>query len=100
MATTTDVFRAAIRRRAICMDIGGFRPPDDPMTSWFGRVGFALPGEEWPSSDGRPIHALWQINVADIDPVGDFLGTMAAASDFPRVRVSGRYDAEGKLDVG
>lgn len=33
-----EAFRKKIVRRAIEMQIGGFRPPDDPRTSWFGRV--------------------------------------------------------------
>jgi len=64
MATTVDEYRAKIRRRAIQFEIGGFRPPDDPRSSWFGQVGFALPGETWPTTDGRPMFALCQLNLA------------------------------------
>ena len=66
MATALDQFRSAIRRRAICLEIGGIRPPDNPIASWFGRVGFALPEETWPYSDGKPMHALCQINLTDL----------------------------------
>lgn len=67
-STTSAIeeFRARIRRRAICMEIGGFRPPESPRTSWFGRVGFALPGESWPCSDGKPMHALCQVNLTEL----------------------------------
>ncbi len=53
-------------RRAIQLEIGGFRPPDDPDASWFGRVNLAAPGEAWPLTDGEPMHALCQINVSDM----------------------------------
>ena len=66
MPAALDEFRSAIRRRAICLELGGFRPPENPRTSWFGRVGFALPGETWPRSDGKPMHALCQINLTEL----------------------------------
>ena len=66
MLTSLDQFRLSIRRRAIVMEIGGFRPPEDPLASWFGRVGFALSGEAWPCTDGRPMHALCQINLTQL----------------------------------
>ena len=43
--------------RAIVMDIGSFRPSDDPMASWFGRVSYCLPAESWPFQEGQPMHA-------------------------------------------
>ncbi|MEW6304320.1 MAG: DUF1963 domain-containing protein [Verrucomicrobiota bacterium] len=52
-----------LRRRAIVLEIGGFRPPESRAASWFGRVNFALPGESWPMTDGKPMHALCQINL-------------------------------------
>jgi hypothetical protein len=58
--------RSAIRRKAIVLEVGGFRPSDDPRASWFGRVRLGRPGEEWPRSGGAPMHALGQINLADL----------------------------------
>lgn len=66
MSKAVDEFRAAIRRRAIRLEIGGFRPPSNPLTSWFGRVSFALPSESWPCMDGKPMHALCQINLTEL----------------------------------
>jgi uncharacterized protein YwqG len=63
---TVNEFREKIKRRAIVMDIGGFRPPDNPMASWFGKVNVCLRGEGWPMQDGKPMHALAQINVDDL----------------------------------
>ena len=66
MSTAVDEFRSTIRRRAICMEIVGFRAPENPRTSWFGHVGFALPGEAWPCTEGKPMHALCQINLTEL----------------------------------
>lgn len=58
--------KANLSRPAIVMDIGGFRPPEDPMTSWFGKVLMALPEENWPTTNGQPMHALCQINLMEL----------------------------------
>ena len=57
---------ARLRRRAIRMEIGGFRPPEGPGGSWFGRVNLALPGEEWPTHDGKPMYALAQVDLTQL----------------------------------
>jgi uncharacterized protein YwqG len=87
-------FRNAIRRRAIVMDVGGFRPPEDPLTSWFGRVSFALPGEPWPHAGTRPMHALCQIVLRDLPFVPPRLDDMAMlcvfiADDLPTNQPNG-----------
>jgi uncharacterized protein YwqG len=66
MTAAADEFRTTIQRRAICLEIGGFRNPDSPATSWFGHVAFALPGEFWPCMDRKPMHALCQINLTEL----------------------------------
>jgi uncharacterized protein YwqG len=58
--------RASLRKRAIVLEVGGFCPPDNPLASWFGRVAVARRGEEWPKMNGAPMHALCQINLADL----------------------------------
>jgi len=62
----TRVLRSAIERRAIVMEVGGFRPPSDPAASWFGRVCLALPGEHWPESQGKPMLPLCQVNLVQL----------------------------------
>jgi len=59
-------FGNRIVRKAIILDIGGFKPPENPMSSWFGKVAFCSNGEEWPLFDGEQMHALAQINLADL----------------------------------
>ncbi|HUB65895.1 MAG TPA: DUF1963 domain-containing protein [Candidatus Methylacidiphilales bacterium] len=61
-----DSFRQKAKRRAIVMEIGGFRPPENPQASWFGRVAFGLPGEGWPvTGDSQPMIPLAQINLTE-----------------------------------
>jgi len=39
----------SLLRKASVAQVGGFRPPDDPLASWFGDVLVCKEGEEWPS---------------------------------------------------
>jgi hypothetical protein len=53
--------------RPTCVaQVGGFRPSQDPLASWFGRVRVALPGEGWPTTDGAPMLALTQFNLHEL----------------------------------
>jgi hypothetical protein len=64
---TLDEIRAQLRRRAIRMNLGGIRPPESPLASWFGKVLVALPGENWPAGEkGQPMHAICQINLTEL----------------------------------
>jgi hypothetical protein len=53
-------------RPACIAELGGFRPPEDPLASWFGQVRVARPGEGWPTTSGAPMLAVAQINLADL----------------------------------
>lgn len=48
------------------MQIGGFRPTTSLAASWFGRVALGAPGESWPTTDGKPMLALCQINLTEL----------------------------------
>ena len=50
-----EEIRNQLRRTAVLMEIGGFPPPGDPKTSWFGRVHWAGAGESWPTTGGKPM---------------------------------------------
>ena len=66
-AGTAGPFRETIKRRAIVMEIGGFRPPENPQASWFGKVAFGLPDEAWPMIDEEtPMIPLAQINLTEL----------------------------------
>ena len=66
-ADTDGPFRETIKRRAIVMEIGGFRPSTDLKASWFGKVAFGLPDEEWPMiNDATPMVPLAQINLTEL----------------------------------
>jgi hypothetical protein len=60
-------------RKASVARIGGFRPPDDPSTSWFGGRGVGLPGEQLPRYKGREMFPLLQVNVDELPHVPDAL---------------------------
>jgi hypothetical protein len=53
-------------RPACVAQVGGFRPPQDPLASWLGRVQVALPGEGWPTTNGAPVLALAQFNLHEL----------------------------------
>lgn len=66
MSDAVNEFRHSIRRRAVAMEIGGFRPSESLAHSWFGRVNLALPDEAWPYANDRPMLALCQINLTEL----------------------------------
>jgi hypothetical protein len=57
---------AALRRRAIIAQVGGFRPPDDPAASWLGGVKLARTDEEWPVADAEPMQGVLQLRTSDL----------------------------------
>lgn len=59
-----DQLRTHLRSASIAT-AGGFRPADDPVTSWFCR-GVARPGEGLPRWDGKPMFPLLQIRVDEL----------------------------------
>ncbi|MGI4789399.1 MAG: DUF1963 domain-containing protein [Janthinobacterium lividum] len=64
--TTLADLKQKLVRRASRAVVGGFRPPADPFTSWFAKVNFALPGEDWPTSAARPMMPLCQLNLTEV----------------------------------
>jgi len=88
-----EKFRQQIKRKAIVLDIGGFRPPKSPVSSWFGKVLFCNPNEDWPMQDGEAMHALAQINIKefpfkprgleDIEFICVFIGPKELPDDEP-----------------
>lgn len=57
-----------LERPVSIAQIGGFRPPEDPLTSWFLR-GVCLPDEPEVSFDGSPLIPLLQIRVSELPVV-------------------------------
>lgn len=50
-----------MQRLASVAQVGGFRPPSTPRSSWIGAVLLGAPDERWPESNGRPMWPLCQI---------------------------------------
>jgi uncharacterized protein YwqG len=66
MTNIVEEFRNKIKRKAIVLNVGGFRPPDNSFASWFGKVEFCAEGESWPYSNEMPMLPLAQINLNDL----------------------------------
>lgn len=93
----SEALRVRLRRPAVRMEVGGFRPPDAPTSSWFGRVMMALPGETWPTAGGEPMHALFQLNLAELPYRPSLLEDLAFLTVFigPRGLPSGETNGNG-----
>jgi len=61
-----DAVRQQIKRSAVELEIGGFRPSGDPRGSWFGRVTWGAPNEDWPTAAGKPMLPLCQVNLTEL----------------------------------
>jgi uncharacterized protein YwqG len=66
MIDTIEQFGNEIKRKAMVLNVGGFRPPENPLSSWFGKVEFCSEGENWPYSNEKPMLPLAQINLNDL----------------------------------
>ncbi|MBN3728030.1 DUF1963 domain-containing protein [Burkholderia sp. Ac-20379] len=74
-AKTLDALRAILRPASLA-EIGGFPPPDDPLTSWFMK-GVIRDGEDVPAWAGKPMFPLLQIRVSELPFVPDCLRDVA-----------------------
>ena len=74
--------RQLLARKASTMIIGGFRPPEEPLTSWFGRVRVARADEAWPVHNEKPMLPLCQLNCGEMPFVPDSLSDIAFISVF------------------
>ncbi len=75
--------KSALSRKAIIMDIGGFRPPEDPFASWFGKVNLSLPGESWPlNKNAQPMLPLCQLNLSELPFKPEHLSEFAMITVF------------------
>jgi hypothetical protein len=63
------------QRPASIATLGWFRPPEDPITSWFGR-GVGLPTEETPMWQGNPLFPLLQIRMSELPYVPEALQSL------------------------
>lgn len=72
MASRDEVIAAAFKeidrhlRRASIAEIGGFRPRDEPVTSYFGGRFVGRAGEQWPLNNGQPMIPLLQVRTDEL----------------------------------
>lgn len=62
-----------ILRSASVAQIGGFRPPETHLASWFGGQGVALPGEELPTYKGDKMFPLLQVRIDELPVIPEIL---------------------------
>ncbi|WP_312688465.1 DUF1963 domain-containing protein [Kosakonia sp.] len=72
-------------RPACVATVGGFRPPEDPLTSWFCR-GVGLAAEGLPLWQGEPMFPLLQIRVAELPWIPEALSDIALLVLFHNLR--------------
>ncbi|XOK62278.1 DUF1963 domain-containing protein [Paenibacillus elgii] len=78
-----EKIKSRLKRPAVVFEIGGFRPPDDLLAPWFGKVTVAARDERWPTlSDGTPMWALGQVNLSALDYVPEALKDVAFLTIF------------------
>ncbi len=77
---------ANLARPAAIAEVGGFRPPEDPCSSWFGRA-VSLPGEGYPTWDGEQMAPLLQIRVSELPFVPEQLKSTALLALFINTRL-------------
>lgn len=70
------------RRPASVAEVGGFRPPDDPLVSWFGGHFVGAEGETWPEHQGRPMWPLLQVFTRELPYCPPLLADVAAFTVF------------------
>ena len=75
-ATATLAHLRALLRPAALATLGGFRPADDPRTSWFGK-GCGLAGEGLPLYRDKPMFPLLQIRIDELPWVPPQLASTA-----------------------
>ena len=72
-----EEWKTRLCRPASRMLLGGFRPPEDLLVSWFGRVTLEEPNEAWPQSEGRLMWPLAQIVESELPSVPEKLNDIA-----------------------
>ncbi len=53
-------------RKSSLAEIGGFRPPEDKITSWFGGPGVGKKGEARPQYKGKDMFCLLQVKISEL----------------------------------
>lgn len=74
-ASVLEELRTKLRPASVAQ-VGGFRPSEDPMTSWFLK-GVSLADEGLPTWKGKPMFPLLQIRVDELPVIPDQLKGIA-----------------------
>ena len=69
-------------RPASIVNVGGFRPTEDPFATHFGRQPVGGPGEEWPTSGGQPLLFVCQLNLTTAPSIPPLLADIQLITFF------------------
>lgn len=69
-------------RDASIAQVGGFRPPEEPVSSWFGGCFVALPDETWPANENGPMIPLLQVRTDELPHLSHALSDVALFNVF------------------
>ena len=58
--------RTKLSRKAISFQVGGFRPDDNPYSSWIGKVLVAESDASWPQHGGKNMVPVCQLNLTNL----------------------------------
>lgn len=78
-----DEWKVRLSRPASLAVLGGFRPPENPIASWFGKVTLQHPDESWPVGQaGRLLWPLCQFVLAEAPYVPEHIRDLALIQVF------------------
>jgi hypothetical protein len=72
---------AALRTASVAQ-VGGFRPPETSLSSWFGGHFVGLPGEAWPLDGGESMLPILQVRTDELPHIPDPLKDVALFNVF------------------
>jgi uncharacterized protein YwqG len=75
-------FRRLNTRSASIVHVSGFRPTGDPLASHFGLRPLGAEGEAWPTSNGKPLLFVCQLNLTAAPAVPPLLQDIALITFF------------------
>ncbi|SFH57839.1 DUF1963 domain-containing protein [Planctomicrobium piriforme] len=93
--SSLEEYKLANTRKASILQVGGFRPTGHFLASHFGQTPVALPGEEWPVFQKRPMLCICQLNLTAAPFVPESLKDIALITFFVDAEMILREESNG-----
>jgi hypothetical protein len=77
------------------LNAGGFRPAGDSFASHWGLKPLALPGEDWPAADGKPMLFVCQMNLTNAPVAPTLLNVVKLIAFFVKPELEQRQEESG-----